>query len=74
MRSGGPFGPEWVISGGAGRSATRQVKLKKRTLTARSAQLSFVQKLRLMHESQEIDIQSLFVAKIGCKSAARSRR
>ena len=35
----------WVISGGAGRSATRQVKRNRRTLTARSAQLSFVQKL-----------------------------
>jgi hypothetical protein len=47
MRSGAPFGPDWVISGGAGRSATRQVKLNKRTLTARSAQLSFVQKLTI---------------------------
>ena len=43
--------PEWVISGGAGRSATRQVKLNKRTLTARSAQLSFVQKLRFSANS-----------------------
>ena len=31
MRSGAPFGPEWVISGCAGPSAARQVNLKKRT-------------------------------------------
>jgi len=39
-------GLPWVISGGTGPSPTRQVKLNKRTLTPRTARLSFVQKLR----------------------------
>jgi hypothetical protein len=36
-----------VISGGAGPSPTRQIKLNKRTLTPRTARLSFVQKSTL---------------------------
>ena len=38
-----------VISGGAGASPTRQVKLNKRTLAPRTARLSFVQKSRFLH-------------------------
>jgi len=41
-------GPNRVISGGAGPSPTRQVKLNKRTLTPRTVRLSFVQKLRIV--------------------------
>ncbi len=54
-------GPDWVISGGAGPSPTRQVKLNKRTLTPRTARLFFVQKSRIMKENQGLAPKQLFL-------------
>ena len=50
-----------VISGGAGPSPTRQVKLNKRTLTRRTARLSFVQKSEnFCNENGPIEIIGFF--------------
>jgi hypothetical protein len=59
----------WVISGCAGPSAARQVNLNERTLTPRSAPLSFVQKLRLSANSLPLPDQGLtFAARYDGKS------
>jgi hypothetical protein len=61
--------PLRVISGGAGPSPTRHVKLNKRTLTPRNARLSFVQKSRLSANFLPLPDQGLtFAARYDRKS------